>query len=360
MSNLGFWGHMAINILSTALLGASNYTMQCLSAPTRTEIDQAHAKGVWLDVGIPSLRNLWNKATHRRWIWWALILSTIPLHLLWNSAVFITLASEDIVAWVVPSDFALYNTTVTPELTAAGYFKYLDIFQTTGTSNGTCLDMTNVFQPQNSNYDYTNNTDVMSFWGSQQGFDARQLIESKGGLLCPNGSEYQDIMPDMSYNISIVGPTNHAIPLPPGIEDVYSLAQAFKNSSKIHQNFSSFYHYPLAVVPTRFSGVENTVTVRDMIQIYQEQPDTMEHLSVEDCFKQYRGAIYSRRKNVLMISEVNSTDMLSLAKSNPFAQAFPLNLLTFQSHDTLCPWNSSTWANSLISPFACDTSRTTY
>lgn len=41
--------HLIINILSTLLLGASNYSMQCLSSPTRGEIDKAHGKGIWLD-----------------------------------------------------------------------------------------------------------------------------------------------------------------------------------------------------------------------------------------------------------------------------------------------------------------------
>ena len=55
---LAFWIHLAINVFSTLLLGASNYSMQCLSAPTRGEIDKAHSQGIWLDIGVPSVRNL--------------------------------------------------------------------------------------------------------------------------------------------------------------------------------------------------------------------------------------------------------------------------------------------------------------
>ena len=36
--NLNLWLHLAINVLSTLLLGASNYCMQCLASPTREEI----------------------------------------------------------------------------------------------------------------------------------------------------------------------------------------------------------------------------------------------------------------------------------------------------------------------------------
>ena len=52
------WLHLAINILSTVLLSASNYCMQILSAPTRQEVDQAHMRARWLDIGVPSIRNL--------------------------------------------------------------------------------------------------------------------------------------------------------------------------------------------------------------------------------------------------------------------------------------------------------------
>ena len=31
------------------------------SFPTRKEIDRAHAKGDWLDIGIPSVRNIMGK-----------------------------------------------------------------------------------------------------------------------------------------------------------------------------------------------------------------------------------------------------------------------------------------------------------
>jgi hypothetical protein len=39
--------HLLINTLSTVLLSTSNYCMQCLSAPTRKEIDKAHSKSQW-------------------------------------------------------------------------------------------------------------------------------------------------------------------------------------------------------------------------------------------------------------------------------------------------------------------------
>jgi hypothetical protein len=95
VEEINTWVHFAINALSTALLSASNYCMQCLSAPTREEVDEAHANGKWLDIGIYSLRNLSNIAPKKRWLWWLLALSSLPLHLMYNSAFFSSLASHD-------------------------------------------------------------------------------------------------------------------------------------------------------------------------------------------------------------------------------------------------------------------------
>jgi hypothetical protein len=76
--------HLAINILSTVILAGSNYTMQCLSAPTRSEIDAAHSRkpGVHLDVGILSIRNLSYISERRTFLWFLLGISSLPLHLM--------------------------------------------------------------------------------------------------------------------------------------------------------------------------------------------------------------------------------------------------------------------------------------
>ena len=103
---LNFWIHLAINILSTLLLGASNYSMQCLSSPTRQEIDKAHARRAWLDVGVPSFRNLRRLSKRRIILWWLLALSSIPLHLLYNSTVFSTFSTQEYSQFLVTSDFA--------------------------------------------------------------------------------------------------------------------------------------------------------------------------------------------------------------------------------------------------------------
>jgi len=80
---IGRWLHLGINALSTLLLSGSNYTQQCLAAPTRREIDAAHARRRWMDIGVPSIRNLFKIKLERRLLWIAIGLTSIPLHLLY-------------------------------------------------------------------------------------------------------------------------------------------------------------------------------------------------------------------------------------------------------------------------------------
>lgn len=82
MKEINMATNLVINILSTILLAASNNGMQCLSAPTRKDIDGAHRKGTWLDIGVSSLRNLKHISSWRVILWTCLGLSSIPLHLL--------------------------------------------------------------------------------------------------------------------------------------------------------------------------------------------------------------------------------------------------------------------------------------
>lgn len=74
--------HLLINILSTALLAASSFTMQCLSSPTREEVDAAHKNRHSLEIGLLSLTNLFRMRAWKPVSWTLLCLSSMPLHLL--------------------------------------------------------------------------------------------------------------------------------------------------------------------------------------------------------------------------------------------------------------------------------------
>ena len=73
------WVHLAINVLASALLGASNHVMQTLCAPSRAEIDTAHRKCQSLTISSSGLQSLGGR---RFWIWLLLWASSMPIHLL--------------------------------------------------------------------------------------------------------------------------------------------------------------------------------------------------------------------------------------------------------------------------------------
>ena len=105
VKRLDLWLHVVINILGTILIAASNFNMQCLNAPNRKEVDAAHAKGYWLDIGVLSIRNYLYMSRRKKWLWGLLAFSTIPLHLFLNSAIFSTLQTNDYLVTVVSRDF---------------------------------------------------------------------------------------------------------------------------------------------------------------------------------------------------------------------------------------------------------------
>ncbi|KAH7076743.1 hypothetical protein BKA63DRAFT_288711 [Paraphoma chrysanthemicola] len=103
--------HILINALSTLLLAASNYTMQVLSSPTRKDIDKAHARHEHLDIGVLSMRNLGRIPRRRLFLFILMGLSSIPIHLFYNSAVFYIGANNQYNLHAVQADWYVYNTT---------------------------------------------------------------------------------------------------------------------------------------------------------------------------------------------------------------------------------------------------------
>ncbi|KAJ5894097.1 hypothetical protein N7495_005788 [Penicillium taxi] len=101
--------HLIINVLSTLLLAASNYCMQTLVAPTREEVDKAHARGKWLDIGGASIKNLRAIGRDRLWLWITLMLTATPFHLMYNSIVFGSLSEDIVETFVAPKDLNSSN-----------------------------------------------------------------------------------------------------------------------------------------------------------------------------------------------------------------------------------------------------------
>ncbi|KAH6957364.1 hypothetical protein DER45DRAFT_461455, partial [Fusarium avenaceum] len=88
------WIHLAINLFATGILGSSNFFMQVLVAPTRREIDQAHASGRWAEIGCNSIRNFRLLPRRKTFLWLLITLSSVPLHLVFNSCVLESKASN--------------------------------------------------------------------------------------------------------------------------------------------------------------------------------------------------------------------------------------------------------------------------
>lgn len=83
VKRLDQWLHLLINLLGTGMLSASNYCMQLQAAPTRENVDKAHEIGKWLDIGVPSPRNLKYLSNWRQTSWSLLALTSIPIHLMY-------------------------------------------------------------------------------------------------------------------------------------------------------------------------------------------------------------------------------------------------------------------------------------
>lgn len=88
ISLLNTFLHLLLNIASSLILASSNFFMQVLNSPTRDEVDRAHARKRWLEIGVPSLRNVLNVCPYKSLAWALFSLSSFPIHLLYNSLVF--------------------------------------------------------------------------------------------------------------------------------------------------------------------------------------------------------------------------------------------------------------------------------
>lgn len=93
--------HLFINIVSTGILASSNFFMQIASSPTRKEVDRAHMFLQPLDIGLPSWKNVPSLTNFKKTCWLILFISSIPIHLFFNSAVYNTVYQGD-----------LYNLTI--------------------------------------------------------------------------------------------------------------------------------------------------------------------------------------------------------------------------------------------------------
>lgn len=72
--------HLTLNVLSTIVLAASTYCMEGLCSPTRREVDKAHMRRQWVNIGSQSLRNLRSIGWTNVVCWVLLGFASIPFH----------------------------------------------------------------------------------------------------------------------------------------------------------------------------------------------------------------------------------------------------------------------------------------
>ncbi|KAI0180980.1 hypothetical protein GGR52DRAFT_577653 [Hypoxylon sp. FL1284] len=112
--------HLLINIVSTLVV---------LNSPSREEVNKAHVRGSWLNIGVPSVQNVVHISKFKSWSWAVLLLSSIPIHVLFNSTIFqtdqrgtefhLTIASE---SFINQHSFFLPGASLLlPILTGGGY-----------------------------------------------------------------------------------------------------------------------------------------------------------------------------------------------------------------------------------------------
>lgn len=87
MSWLNAFLHFLLNIPSSLMIASSNFFMQVLNSPTRAEVDRAHGRKRWLEIGVPSLRNVLNVSPYKSFAWVLFSLSSVPIHFLFNSSI---------------------------------------------------------------------------------------------------------------------------------------------------------------------------------------------------------------------------------------------------------------------------------
>lgn len=123
-SGLNILVHLVLNVFGTLILASSNFFMQLVAAPSRAELDRAHQKWRWIDIGIPTVRNFASLSGFKRASWLVLMASSVPIHLLFNSVIFyvesqratftMTLAAQPFVqgATYYPPGAGLWNMNV--------------------------------------------------------------------------------------------------------------------------------------------------------------------------------------------------------------------------------------------------------
>jgi hypothetical protein len=109
VSTLSTIYHIGLNIISTGILASSNFFMQIVSSPSRKDIDNNHAWLRSLSIGLSSPTNIPVLPRKKQICWAILLLSSVPIHLFFNSAIYST--SYQSTSWnvTIATDYFVQN-----------------------------------------------------------------------------------------------------------------------------------------------------------------------------------------------------------------------------------------------------------
>ena len=105
VKSLTVWLLLPLNIAATVLISISNYVMQVMAAPDREEVDYAHSLATSITIAGMRFRNLQFGGRRRRVIWWILCVSSLPIHVLLNSAIYGSVQAIDSGVLIVSDEF---------------------------------------------------------------------------------------------------------------------------------------------------------------------------------------------------------------------------------------------------------------
>ncbi|KAJ0160204.1 hypothetical protein CTA2_8380 [Colletotrichum tanaceti] len=118
---------VAINVVTIVLLSAANYVFQVLSSPTRIEIEMAHDGRRWLDIGIPSFRNLRFVSKPRVVMTVIIMLAALGTQVIYNAVIFSTQPAYAHQVVFVTQDFLTSGQFSNASETNAGGLSRFDI-----------------------------------------------------------------------------------------------------------------------------------------------------------------------------------------------------------------------------------------
>ena len=126
-----------------------------------------------MDIGVASVRNIYKIHWRRSLLWVLLALSSVPIHLLYNSAIFKVLDTNEYMVFVVHYDFlqgGVFASPTFPALTQSGYNELLKIQHSF--TNGTASSAAEI--------DELTNSDCIAAYGTSFVSGRRNLLAVTG------------------------------------------------------------------------------------------------------------------------------------------------------------------------------------